>query len=150
MIEAAGWIAIVDDDPDVLKGLARLLRTRSIPAKSFGSGQEFLAALRDGLPNCLILDLQMPEMTGLELQQHLVRGGIQIPTIIITAHGDIAVRERCEAAGAVAFLSKPVQDTSLFAAIDDASRISRACFYSTSGASKVFNAFLPSSVRCLR
>jgi FixJ family two-component response regulator len=125
MVEASRWIAIVDDDPAVLKALTRLLRTRAFQTKAYGSGQEFLAALPDGLPECLILDLQMPEMTGLELQQHLARRGIQIPTIVITALGDIGVRERCVSAGAVAFLSKPVQSTSLFAAIDDASAISR-------------------------
>ncbi len=125
MVEASRWIAIVDDDPSVLKALTRLLRTRAFHAKAYGSGQEFLAALPDGLPECLIVDLQMPGMTGLELHQHLARKGIQIPTIIIAAHGDTGVRERCESAGAIAFLSKPVQDTSLFTAIDDASRIAR-------------------------
>jgi FixJ family two-component response regulator len=132
MVEASRWIAIVDDDPAVLKALTRLLRTRAFHAKAYGSGQQFLAALPDGLPECLILDLQMPEMTGLELHQHLTRRGIQIPTIIITAHGEIGVRERCEAAGAIAFLSKPVQDTSLFAAINDASRISRNRYHGAS------------------
>jgi len=127
MVEASRWIAIVDDDPAVLKALTRLLRTRAFDAQRHtGRGQEFLAALPDGLPECLILDLQMPAMTGLELQQHLTRRGIQIPTIIITAQRDIGMRERCESAGAIAFLSKPVQDTSLFAAIDDASEIARS------------------------
>ncbi|MGZ5148209.1 MAG: response regulator transcription factor [Burkholderiales bacterium] len=121
MAEASRWIAIVDDDPSVLKALTRLLRARAFHAKTFGSAQEFLAALPEGLPECLIVDLQMPGMSGLELLQHLTRKGIQIPTIIITAHDDFGVRQRCESAGAIAFLSKPLQDTSLFAAIDDAS-----------------------------
>ena len=125
MAEACPWIAIVDDDPFVLKGLTRLLRARSLHAKTYGSAQEFLAGLPGGLPDCLILDLQMPEMGGLELLQHLTRHAIQIPTIVITAHGDFGVRERCESAGAFAFLLKPVQDTSLFAAIDAASKIAR-------------------------
>jgi FixJ family two-component response regulator len=125
MAETLPWIAIVDDDPAVLKGLARLLRARAIKAKTYTSARDFLAALPDGLPECLIVDLQMPEMTGLELQQHLTRRAIQIPTIIITAHSGIGVRERCEHAGAIAFLSKPVQDTSLLAAIVDARRIER-------------------------
>jgi FixJ family two-component response regulator len=64
----------------------------------------------------------MPEMTGLELQQHLARKGIRIPTIIITAHDETGMRERCKAAGAIAFLPKPIQDTSLFAAIEAACR----------------------------
>jgi FixJ family two-component response regulator len=120
MAETTGWIAIVDDDPAVLKALARLLRIRAFHARTFGSAQEFLEALPDGWPACLILDLQMPEMAGLELLQRLKRRNIQIPTIVITAHGDAAVRERCESAGVCAFLSKPLQDTSLFAAIHSA------------------------------
>lgn len=115
----------MDDDPSVLKALRRLLRARALDARTFGSGQEFLAALPDGLPECLIVDLQMPEMNGVELQQHLVRNGIRIPTIVITAHGDAGVRDRCKAAGAIAFLLKPLQDTALFAAIDKAIGISR-------------------------
>jgi FixJ family two-component response regulator len=123
MAEASPWIAIVDDDPSVLKALTRRLRARAFHARAYGSAQEFLVALSEGLPQCLIVDLQMPEMSGLELLQHLTREGIQIPTIVITAHGDIGVREVCESAGAIAFLLKPLQDTSLFAAIDAASSI---------------------------
>jgi FixJ family two-component response regulator len=118
MAEASPWIAIVDDDPSVLKALNRLLRTRAFDARTYESAQEFLAALPYGPPECLIVDLQMPEMSGLELLQHLRSRDIQVPTIVITAHGDIGVRERCESVGAVAFLLKPLQDTALFAAID--------------------------------
>jgi FixJ family two-component response regulator len=122
MAKASGWIAIVDDDPSVLKALARLLGTRSLSARTYRSGRQFLASLAEGLPDCLIIDLQMPEMTGLELQQDLARKDVRIPIIIITAHDETGMRERCKAAGAIAFLSKPLQDTSLFAAIEAASR----------------------------
>jgi two-component system, LuxR family, response regulator FixJ len=71
------------------------------------------------LPDCLIADLQMPEMTGLELQFVLARRGVQIP-IIITAHDEAGMRERCKSAGAIAYPAKPVSATSLFAAIDSA------------------------------
>ena len=107
----------MDDDPSVLKALARLLSARAFAARTYTSAHEFLSALSDGLPECLIVDLQMPEMTGLELQRHLTRSGLRIPTIVITAHNEASVRERCEFAGAVAFLSKPLQDTALLAAI---------------------------------
>lgn len=120
MAQASPWIAIVDDDPSVLKGLARLLRAHAFEVRTYTSAREFLSALHDGLPECLIVDLQMPEMTGLELQRHLTRTGVQIPTIVISAHNEAGARERCESAGAAAFLSKPLQDTSLLAAIDDA------------------------------
>lgn len=71
------------------------------------------------MPECLIVDLQMPEMNGLELQRYLNRAGIRIPTIVITAHRENNMRELCEAAGAETYLLKPLQDTSLLAAIDD-------------------------------
>jgi len=119
-------IAIVDDDPFVLKALARMLKARALEPRTFGSAREFLASLTKELPECLVADLQMPEMTGLELQHSLNREGIRIPTIIITAHDEAGVRKRCEAAGAVAFLAKPVQDITLLAAIDDARRGSRS------------------------
>jgi FixJ family two-component response regulator len=126
MAEESPWIAIVDDDPSVLKGLSRLLRVHGFKAKTYGSAKEFLATLPGGLPQCLILDLQMPEMGGLELLQQLTSTGIQIPTIIITAHGDIAVRNRCERAGVIVFLTKPLQEAPLFAAIDEAIAGNRA------------------------
>jgi FixJ family two-component response regulator len=119
MAQPSPWIAIVDDDPSVLKALARLLRTRAIEARTYVSAQDFLASLPDGLPECLIVDLQMPEMNGLELQRHLNRVGIQIPTIVITAHRENDMRELCEAAGAQTYLLKPLQDSILLAAIDD-------------------------------
>ena len=117
-------IAIVDDDPSVLKALARLLGAHSFATKTYVSAPQFLAALPEGLPDCLIADLQMPEMTGLELQLALARRGVQIPIIIITAHDEAGMRERCKSAGAIAYLAKPVSDTSLFAAIDTAGKLS--------------------------
>jgi FixJ family two-component response regulator len=123
MAQPSPWIAIVDDDPSVLKALARLLRTRAVDARTYASAQDFIASLPDGatdeLPECLIVDLQMPEMNGLELQRYLNRAGIRIPTIVITAHREADMRELCEAAGAETYLLKPLQDTSLLSAIDD-------------------------------
>jgi FixJ family two-component response regulator len=124
-VEPFSWIAIVDDDAFVLRGLARLLKTRELLPRTFESAADFLGAISEGLPRCLIVDLQMPEMSGLELQQHLSRRGIQIPTIVITAHGDVQARERCLAAGATAFLKKPLQEDTLFAAIQTASKAAR-------------------------
>jgi FixJ family two-component response regulator len=118
-------IAIVDDDPSILKALSVLLRSRSLEAKTFRSGPEFLASLADEVPSCLILDLQMPEMTGLEIQQDLARRGLKIPTIIVTAHDEADMRARCKSAGAIACLPKPVRDELLFAAIDGASGAAR-------------------------
>ena len=123
MAEPSPWIAVVDDDPAVLKALSRLLRSHAFRARTYGSGQEFLSALPAGLPDCLIVDLQMPEMNGLELQQHLARNGIKIPTILITAYDDVALRDQ---AGLVASLRKPLQEKALFDAIDKAVGDSRS------------------------
>jgi len=120
MAEASPWIAIVDDDPAVLKALSRLLRSRAFRVKTYGSGHEFIATLPDDLPICLIVDLQMPEMNGLELQQHLIRNGIAIPTILITAHGDTAIHSPPDGDTFVARLRKPLQDEALFSAIERA------------------------------
>jgi FixJ family two-component response regulator len=116
-------IAVVDDDPAVLKALSRLLRSHALRARTYESGREFLAALPADIPDCLIVDLQMPEMNGLELQQHLVRIGIKIPTILITAHGDVALHDH---GGLVASLRKPLQQLALFEAIDRAVGSSRS------------------------
>ena len=115
-----GFVAIVDDDSAVRKALSRLLGASTIQAQSFASGREFLDSLGSGVPDCLILDLQMPEMTGLELQGELVRLGARIPTIVITAHNESGLRERCLAAGAIAFLVKPLDSTELLASINSA------------------------------
>ncbi|MBR0696628.1 response regulator transcription factor [Bradyrhizobium lablabi] len=123
MAEASLLIAIVDDDPAVLKGLSRLLRSHAFRVLTYGSGREFLAALPAGLPDCLIVDLQMPEMNGLELQRHLASSGIKIPTILITAYDDDALRDH---GGLVASLRKPLQQQALFEAIDRAVSGSRS------------------------
>jgi FixJ family two-component response regulator len=121
MAETSPWVAIVDDDASVLKALARLLRVRGLEVRTYTSARDFLAALHDGLlPECLILDLQMPETNGLELQHQLILNRVHIPTIIITANNEPGTRDRCRAAGAMAFLTKPLQETLLFTAIEEA------------------------------
>lgn len=113
-------VAIVDDDVSVRKALARLLNSCAISAEAFGSGQEFLDSLAVDQPDCLVIDQHMPEMTGLELQTHLRRMGRTIPTIIITAHDQPGLRERCRSAGAMAYLLKPLNETYFLAAINEA------------------------------
>ena len=112
-----GFVAIVDDDSAVRKALARLLCASAIEARTFSSGREFLDSLPSGTPDCLIVDLQMPEMTGLELQLELARTGARLPTIVITAHNDAGLRERCLAAGAAAYLLKPLDEGTLITTI---------------------------------
>ena len=98
----------------------RLLETSYCDVRGFQSARELLSSLSDGLPECMIVDLQMPNMTGLELQHHLARTGIKIPTIVITAHDEPGSRERCLAAGAAAYLLKPIRKAALLSAIDKA------------------------------
>lgn len=113
-------IAVVDDDHSVRKALQRLLRSVNLEADAYGSGREFLAALGGAKPDCLVLDLQMPEMNGLELQQHLAETGVRLPVIVITGHDEPGMRAQCMAAGASTYLRKPLDDKVLLAAIDDA------------------------------
>lgn len=106
-------IAIVDDDLSVCRAIKRLVRSLNMNAESFTSGEEFIN-LVETVPSfhadCVILDVQMPSMTGLEVQARLTRNGIPLPIIFITAHDEIGVSERALAMGAVAFLRKPFND----------------------------------------
>jgi FixJ family two-component response regulator len=120
MSDRAIRVAIVDDDASVRKALARLLSAYSFDIITYGSASDFLKALGVGQPQCLVLDLHMPDITGLDLQRHLLRAGISIPTIIITAYDEPGVRERCYTAGAAAFLVKPLNDALLVNAINAA------------------------------
>jgi FixJ family two-component response regulator len=113
-------IAIVDDDPSVRRALSRLLRAQGYDVAAHESGTALLAALPHSMPACLILDQQMPGMTGLELHARLVGCGSRIPTIIITAHDAAEHRRRAEAAGVVAYLTKPLDRHVVFAAIERA------------------------------
>ena len=122
MSQSSSRIAVVDDNASVRKALKRLLETSSYEVQIFETACEFIAALAHDIPECMIVDLQMPNMTGLELQHHLIRAGIKIPTIVMTAHDEPGTRERCIAAGAVAYLLKPLRKAVLIAAIDTATK----------------------------
>lgn len=120
MTESKTYIAIVDDDASVRKALARLVSVFSYHVRAFASVREFLDSLKRDVPACLIVDLQMEETTGLELQQHLQNTGSRIPTIVLTAHDEPGVQDRCIDAGAFAFLVKPVARDQLIEAIKGA------------------------------
>jgi RNA polymerase sigma factor (sigma-70 family) len=113
-------IFIVDDDPSVLKALARLLRSAGLSASTFTSSQEFLDHHDQNAPGCLVLDVAMPGINGLELQLALAAEGSRLPVIFLTGNGDIPMSVRAIKQGAVDFLSKPVNDSDLIAAIHDA------------------------------
>ena len=119
-------VAIVDDEPAVRTALARLLEASSFETTTYGSAREFIDSMRRGVPECLIVDVHMPDFTGLELQRCLNRINKNIPTIVITAFDDAGIRERSEASGAKAFLTKPLHGPTLIAAIRNATMDSRA------------------------
>ena len=120
MIRQRPLIAVVDDEESVRKSLRRLLVASELDATVYASGQEFLDSLGGHQPDCLVLDLQMPGLTGLEVQRALARARVRFPTIIITAHDEPETRARCLAAGAVAYLCKPLHDELLLDAITTA------------------------------
>ena len=108
---------VVDDDTGVLNSLAWLICQAGIPVQTFSSGREFLAAYRPESPGCLLLDLRMPGMSGLEVQEELWTRGIGLPIIFITSHGDIPTCSNAFRKGAFEFLEKPLNADTLIARI---------------------------------
>ncbi|MET4478889.1 response regulator [Bradyrhizobium sp. F1.13.3] len=117
MKDPAFTIFLVDDDTRVLNALSRLLRARNFSLKAFTSAPMFLAEHDGSVPGCAILDVSMPGLNGLELQQTLTAAGSQRPIIFLTAKGDIPTSVRAMRAGAIDFLTKPVKETELLTAI---------------------------------
>jgi FixJ family two-component response regulator len=110
-------VFVVDDDPAVLTSLSRLLRAARMNVAAFGSAREFLERYERHAPGCLVLDVAMPGLNGLELQSALVAKGSTIPIVFLTGHGDIPTSVRAMKGGAVDFLTKPVNDAELIEAI---------------------------------
>jgi FixJ family two-component response regulator len=115
-------LVILDDDVQVRKALMRLFEMLKYNVRSYASAGDFLRTLNGDEPECLIADLQMPVMTGLELLSHLRQIGRHIPTIIMTGFDEPNMRENCLDAGAAAYFLKPVRKQTLVAAVDDAIR----------------------------
>jgi FixJ family two-component response regulator len=113
-------VFVVDDDPSVRKALGRLLRSAGLRAEAFASAQDFLAQERPDAPGCLVLDVQMPGLSGLELQRTLDEENVRLPIVFITGHGDIPMSVRAMKAGAADFLPKPFDDQNLLDAVRQA------------------------------
>ncbi len=114
-------VFVVDDDASVRKSLVRLLKSVGYPARPYASASEFLDDWRhDPAPGCLVLDVQLPDLNGLELQEQLRGSTFPIPIVFITGHGDIPMSVRAMKAGAVDFLAKPFQDEDLVRAVQEA------------------------------
>jgi FixJ family two-component response regulator len=117
MEDSMPTVFLVDDDPDVLRGLGRLLASAGMNVVAFDSPGRFLESVDPAAAGCLVLDVAMPELDGLELQQALEARGCDLPIIFLTGHGDIPTSVRAMKRGAEDFLTKPVDEKVLFAAI---------------------------------
>jgi two-component system, LuxR family, response regulator FixJ len=120
VIKASPHIAVVDDEEPIRKALMRLMRSVGLGVETFASGPEFLQSLDTRLPDCVVLDLHMPQMNGFSVQAHLAQKHAAVPVIILTGHDLPNARERAMAGGASAFLRKPVLDRTLLDAISAA------------------------------
>ena len=120
MSKAVPLLAVVDDDADVRVALTRLAMSAGLDVEAFASGAEFLRSIQDHEPDCLVLDLHMPEMNGFEVQTALANGGATIPIVVITGRDTEDARVRAMQLGASDYLPKPVDHEALLAAIDTA------------------------------
>jgi FixJ family two-component response regulator len=128
MKDSAPIVFVVDDDASVREAIRNLLASVSLRAETFGSTREFLSAKRPQSPACLVLDVRLPDVSGLEFQRELAIGGIEIPIVFITGHGDIPMSVQAMKAGAVQFLTKPFRGQELLDAIQEAIAKDRAAW----------------------
>ena len=117
MSQTVQTIIIVDDDDSVRRALRRLLRSAGLNVVAFATAEEFLQSAPQPAPGCLVLDVHLPGLSGLGLQERLRAEGRRIPVIFITAYGDQTMQERALQAGAIAFLAKPFEERALLDAV---------------------------------
>jgi FixJ family two-component response regulator len=120
MTEAAAIVLVVDDDAAMRQSLSNLIRSVGLRVEAFASAQEFLRSKRPDVPGCLVLDVRLPGLSGLDLQKRMAEADVEIPIIFITGHGDIPMTVRAMKAGAVEFLTKPFRDQDLLDAVQQA------------------------------
>ncbi len=116
----APTVFVVDDDAGVRASIQGLLKSASLRSESFGTAEEFLRSKQPDGPSCLVLDVSLPGVNGLDFQRQLADAGVQIPIVFITGHGDIPMSVKAMKSGAVEFLTKPFQDQELLDAIRQA------------------------------
>jgi FixJ family two-component response regulator len=126
MTESPPIVFVVDDDPSVRRAIQRLVESVGLQVAHFGSAKEFLRNGRSDAPSCLVLDVRLPGISGLDFQRELAEANIHIPIIFVTAHGDIPMTVRAMKAGAVEFLTKPFRDQDLLDAVQVALERDRA------------------------
>ena len=125
MFKEGPLIAVVDDEEPIRKALSRLLRLAGLKVETFSSGTEFLESVGDHTPDCLVLDVHMPETDGFEVESQLAHAGFRIPIVAITGRDAPKDRERMTARGVAAFLQKPLDGPVLLAAITAATKPSQ-------------------------
>src|SRR5262245_31459407 len=125
MIEKNPFVFVIDDDASIRESLRDLVGSAGLNVQTFASAQEFLASPRRQDASCLVLDVKLPGLSGLDLQQELAKLDVQLPIIFITGHGDIPMTVRAMKAGAIEFLTKPFRDEDLLNAIEQAMHCSR-------------------------
>jgi FixJ family two-component response regulator len=118
--EREATVFVVDDDLSVRRGLARLLRSAGYRVAAFASAREFLAEAKVDGPSCLVLDIRMPDQSGLDLHEVLIADDQQVPVVFITGHADIPMAARAKKSGAVDFLAKPFDDRTFLGAVQQA------------------------------
>jgi DNA-binding NtrC family response regulator len=123
MSDSAALVYVVDDDACAREGVAALIRSAGLTPKTFASAEEFLAAPRPETPSCLVLDVSLPGVSGLDLQQELAKSNLQIPIVFLTGHGDIPMTVRALKAGATNFLTKPVDADDLLNSIHQCMKV---------------------------
>jgi DNA-binding NtrC family response regulator len=125
MHEHKPLVGVIDDDSSIRESLKNLIRSAGLAVETFASAQDFLTSRRPDGPSCLVLDVQLPGLSGLDLQQELAKNNPEIPIIFITGHGDIPMTVRAMKAGAIEFLTKPFRDDDLLNAVEQAIRRGR-------------------------
>jgi FixJ family two-component response regulator len=120
MNDARPIVFVVDDDPDVCVSMKRLIRSLGLEVQTFNSAQDFLRTKRPDAPGCLVLDVRLPDLSGLDLQQELAKANVDLPIVFVTGHADIPMSVRAMKAGAVEFLTKPFREQDLLEAIQHA------------------------------
>ncbi len=126
MRDADAIVFVVDDDPSIREAVKSLISLAGLRVETFGTAQEFLRSERPDLPGCVVLDVELPGLSGLDLQRELAAHGIKLPIIFITGYGDIPMSVRAMKAGAMEFLTKPFRDQDLLDAIQQALERDRA------------------------
>jgi FixJ family two-component response regulator len=134
-------VFVIDDDESIREALKSLIRSVGLSVETFASAQDFLESARPDVPSCLILDVRMPGLSGLDLQRDLAEANIHIPIIFITGHGDIPMSVRAMKAGAIEFLTKPFRDQDLLDAIQQALERDRQVRSQQAGSAELRNRY---------